>query len=111
MGIITHDADVLVHSSQLFGNQVLGNVGVLKLVYHHVFEALLVLVEHFEVVTKKDVGVEEQVVKVHGPGLEKALLVALVDLPHSWAEGSLVIGLHKGVVLVGLPGDQSIFCP
>ena len=61
-------------------------------------------------VSEEYVGIEEQVVKVHGSGFEQSFLVALVNFPHSRAKGSFVICLHKGVVLVGLPGDESIFC-
>jgi hypothetical protein len=59
LGIVTYHADVLVYCRQFFGDQVLGNVGILKLVYHHVFEALLVLVEYFEMIPEEHVGIEE----------------------------------------------------
>ncbi len=59
LGIVTHHADVLVYCCQFFGDQVLGNVGILKLVHHDVFEALLVLVEYFEVIAEEYVGIEE----------------------------------------------------
>src|SRR5690606_3847104 len=75
LGIISHHTNVLVNGSEFFGDYVLGEVGVLKFIHHDVFEPLLVFVEDIGMVPEQDIGIEQQVVKIHGGRFEKPLLV------------------------------------
>ncbi len=48
--VIAHHHDVLVLRGQFARDQVLRDVSVLKLIHHHIVEAVLVLVQHIHVV-------------------------------------------------------------
>ena len=73
-------ADVAVGAPEQHHELVLGDVGVLVLVDEDVGEAILVPLEHVEVVPEQPHGPNEQVVEVHGVRLDQATLVLEVDL-------------------------------
>ena len=108
LGVVSHHTDVTPDRRQLFGNQVLGYIGILKLVYQHVVKALLVLVKHVEVLTEQHIGVKEQVVEVHGVGPEAALHVALVKGGHVRLGSGFVFRPNSRIVAISAPRDQLI---
>ena len=57
-------------------------VGVLVLVDQDVAETFYIALAHVGVVVEEEVGVEQQVVEVHGLGCAEALLVDVVDASH-----------------------------
>src|SRR5690606_33850275 len=70
LGIIPNHTNDLMDCSQFFGDNVLGKVGILKLIHHDIFELLLVLVEDIRMISEQHVGIEQQVVKVHSGGFK-----------------------------------------
>ena len=78
--VVAHHADVAPAAGQHGGQHVLEVVRVLILVYQHIFELTLVVLEHIRALAEEAHRVVEQVVEVHGPGGEQALGVELVDL-------------------------------
>lgn len=81
LGIVAHHGDVFVQGCHAFDDEVLGMVGVLILIYQDISEAVLILIQHLGEVSEKQVGVKEQVVKIHGVGP----LQAHVVLPEDFA--------------------------
>src|SRR3546814_1651142 len=69
LGIVTYHTDILMDSREPFYDQILGKIRVLVLVNHDVPELVLVLVQGFGGVSEKDIGFEEQVIKIIGSGL------------------------------------------
>ena len=57
----------------------LGKVGVLVLVHENVLEHLLVFLKDVGAVTKQDVGIEQQVIKIHRTRYAAALPVSLIN--------------------------------
>ena len=51
--VISYYTDILMNSRQLFGDEVLGEVGILKLIHHHIFEPLLVFIQYIGVISEK----------------------------------------------------------
>ena len=74
------DADVAVAGGEHGDELVLGAVGVLELVDEDVLEALLVVQQHVGVLDEEPDRLGEQVVEVHGPGLQQPRLVLAVHL-------------------------------
>ena len=107
--VVAHDADVLVSAGELVHDAVLNGIGVLILVDEDEMEPLRIFFEHFGMVFKQEVGVEQEVVKVHGVGPFHPLHIELVDeskllhvvhpvaLP-GFGIGRVVIGQHHGVL-------------
>ena len=76
--VVAHHHEVLVLAGQKARDLVLGAVRVLILVDADVAEALLVLLENVGVVAQEAIGVDEQVVEVHGVGAGQAALKLLI---------------------------------
>ena len=77
---VAHDADVAVAVGEHQHQFVLGLVRVLVLVDEDVLEPLAIVLEHVGELAEQLDGVAEQIVEVHGPGLEQAGLVLGVDV-------------------------------
>ena len=71
-------AYVVVVFSQLADNEVLGEIGILILVYQDVGEQVAVVLQHVGVVPEKYIGIEQQVVEIHCPRHGTALLITLI---------------------------------
>ena len=78
--VVAHHADVPPAAGEHAREQVLEVVRVLILVYQHIFELTLVVLEHVRALAEEAHRVVEQIVEVHGPGGEQALGIELVDL-------------------------------
>ena len=83
---------------KLPGNGVLGHVGVLELVDKEVLETGAVLLQHVRVVPKEGVGLEQQVVEVHGVVGVEQLLIPTIDV----ADDPLHGAVHPRRVVVRL---------
>ena len=81
-----------VLGSKLLDDEMLGTVGVLILIDQHIAEILLVEFKHIGMVAEEDVGIDQQVVEVHGSCLETAVPVVPVDNVKQWALGACVVG-------------------
>ena len=77
---VADDGDVVVAAGEEEDDLVLRLVRVLVLVDEDVLEALAVVLEDVGVVAEQAHGVDQQVVEVHRPRLEQAVLVLAVDL-------------------------------
>src|SRR5690606_9029233 len=73
LGVIANHADVLIDGCQFPHDEVLGKVGILVLINHHILEFVLILMEHFGVFAEKHVGFEQQIIKIHGARFVTAL--------------------------------------
>ena len=78
-------------------NEVLREVGVLVLVNKDITEKLLVLLQHVRVVTQHEVGVEQQVVKVHRSGDAATLPVGSVYV-HDFGAHGIAVGINEALV-------------
>ena len=106
--VISHDTDPPVSLAQPLDDQVLGEIGILVLVHQHVAEKVLILGQHVGMVAEKDVGLQEQVVEVHRPGLETTALVTGIDLADK-GHTRLRIGLDQLLApVISRAGDQGI---
>ena len=99
--IVAHYADPVVSCSQLAYDGVLGQVGVLVLVYQYIMEMGAVLLEHVRMVAEQQEGVEQQVVEVHGGRLAATVPILLVDIAHGGDAGGLVGFVGFAAVGVG----------
>ena len=106
LGVVAHHADVLQPRGELLDNEVLRVVGVLILVHHDVFEAVLIFEQHVGVVAQQDVHIEKEVVEVHRHSVAKAVIVELVNLGNHGLVGILVGLLDFGVVGVILRREE-----
>ena len=107
--VIAHRANVLPHGRQGFHNHILAEVGVLEFVNEHVAKLLLVAVQHLWKAFEQFLCVEEQVVEVHGIGLEASFNVSLVDLRHLRNVVFPVIQCFISVRGVFLPRNKCTF--
>lgn len=102
---VTDDADVVVFSGELEDQFVLDLVGVLVLVDQDVLEAAAEAVQDVGFLAEQLDGVAQDVVEVHGTGLEQAVLVLGVDL------GDLALEDHLGPLAVGLGAEVVVLRP
>ena len=106
--IVAHDADTAARFAKFLDNQMLGEVCILILVHQDILEALAIFRQHVGMVAEEDVCLEEQIVEVHGPRLQAAVLVARVNVPEQGDLG-MDIALHQLLVLlVSLAGDERV---
>ena len=63
--VITDHANVLKLVRQQRGEHILGVVGVLVLVHHHIAELVLVQLQHIVILSQQLHGVVDHIVKVH----------------------------------------------
>ena len=109
LGIVAHHADVVVVFSQLADNEVLGEIGILILVYQDVGEQVAIVLQHVGVIPEKYIGIEQQVVEIHCPRHETALSV---DTVYFVNEGSFRTSIHLDkfpVSRIGLRFDEGVF--
>ena len=101
--VITHHANVLKLVRQQRGEHILGVVGVLVLVHHHIAELVLVQLQHIVILSQQLHGVVDHIVKVHSVRRQQLLLIeriALGDLPLT------EVRTHGSPVLLGT--DQRV---
>ena len=106
--IVTHDTEVVMTLHQLVDNKVLGKVGVLVLVDQDISELVLIKFQHVGIVAEKDIGVEQQVVKVHSAGPGTTGPVGLVDIANERAFRPHVGLIQGGVGGISRGGHQRI---
>ncbi|MPN10536.1 hypothetical protein SDC9_157831 [bioreactor metagenome] len=89
---IAHHKYVAVKRRQVDQQLILGQVGILELVYQHVFEAVGVFVANFGVFAQQARSPEQQIVKIDGVVEVQQLFIA---------------GIHAGndLIAVGIGGD------
>ena len=68
------------------GYGVLGDVGILKFVYHELRVAVLVLLGDGGVVAQQKISLEQQVIEVNGVVLAHHRFVAFIDAAHDFIE-------------------------
>ena len=95
--IITHHTHVPRVLRQLPYDGVLGIVRVLILIHEHEMEMLLILLQNLRMLCKELVGIDQDVIEVHGVGLSAPVHVALVDLTRLWNPAGLVGLLQLGI--------------
>ena len=78
--IVSHHTNIAVTCSQLADDDILGKVGVLILVHQNVSELLLIFGQYIGPVTHQDIGIEQQVVKIHRSVFAAFAHVELVDV-------------------------------
>ena len=80
LGIIAHDADIVVSLGKLLEDEILGKVGVLVLIHQYIGEAGGYLFEGLGIVLEQNIHLHQDVVEVHhSTGLE-FLLIKIVDV-------------------------------
>jgi len=80
--VVAHRADIAVGAEQS-DELVLGAVGVLELVDHHVCEAALPLVAHVGVALPQPHGLDDEIVEVERPVVGERILIPLIDDGHA----------------------------
>ena len=78
--VVAHHADVAVRRGKQLYEHILGVVRVLILVHHYVFEFMLIKGQHIGALLEKPHRPHDYVVKIHGVGLFKLLLIELIGL-------------------------------
>ena len=109
--IVAHHAHIFPGCAELADDEVLGEVGVLVLVDQDEGKLLLVLVEQVGEVAEQDVGLEQEVVEVHGAGALQPQVVPCVDLGDSRAARLLVLPHDVGVGCIILWADEVVLRP
>ena len=108
LGIVTYHTEVSLLATKLLHDLMLGKVGILILIHQNVAEEGTIASPHIGMVTKKQVGLQQQIVKVHRTRLPTTLLVTLVNLPNEW-HPTLHIALYQlPVRVIPLSGYQSV---
>ena len=69
---------------------------------------VLVLLTHLGIVAQEEIGVDKQVVEVHGAGLAATLLIAAVDLAHERCGVDLVVSPEVRVTHIELRQDELV---
>ena len=80
--VIAHHANTLFLLRELPDDLLLSVVGVLVLIHKHEIEKVDILPPHVPMVSEEAEGVAQQVVKVHGVGLQASSLILLEDVRH-----------------------------
>ena len=83
---VAHGADVEVVAGELLRDGILGNVRILKLVYHQVYVAFLVFLRDLRHLIQQEIGLQQQVVEVEGIALVQQRVVVLIRPYHDLVE-------------------------
>ena len=90
-------------------NAMLCIVSILILIYQDIAEARSILVTQFRMCLKQYIGVNQQVVKIHGITLPATLPVSPVNIAHSRYFSSLIIFIKFTTGSIGIRKHQMIF--
>ena len=105
--VVADDTDALVALREQLHDADLHGVGVLVLIDQDVAEEAGVLAPRLGMVAQEEEGVDQQVVEVHGVGLEEAGLVGGVDLGDR-RHTLLAVALAGGLVVGILGGEDEV---
>ena len=108
LGVIAHHTDVLKARSKSLHNDVLRVIGVLVLIHQDVAKAILVFGKHFRKAPEQLIGLEQQIVKIHGSCPETPVAISGIQRTHSVHFGGIVLVLQFGFLQVHLRSDQGI---
>ncbi|MPM49691.1 hypothetical protein SDC9_96421 [bioreactor metagenome] len=89
--IITHHTNPVMQFCQLLYDKVLREIGILILVNEHKLKTVPVIFQHIGVIAQQDIGVHQQIIKVHAVGGLQPVLVTLVNFEQLRAFGSTVV--------------------
>ena len=95
---IPDHAEIAMTGGQLLDQHVLGAVGVLVLVDQHVAEALLIAGEHIGEGAEQLDGHHQEIIEVHGGGLEQTLLIEAINVRHLLVKEAIAL-VGKGLVV------------
>ncbi|CRH69242.1 Uncharacterised protein [Chlamydia trachomatis] len=109
MGIIAHNAKHFALCCELFHNEILGKIGVLVLVDEHIAKLLLIALQHVGVVAQQQVGVKQQVVKVHGSRNATTLAIAGIDFCRERTTAIAIFGHNIGIAGIVCRRKHGIF--
>ena len=100
----------MANRGELANDEILAKIGILKFVYQYVSYAVLVLVKYLQVFFEELIGIEKQVVEVHGAGLEAPERVVFIDVANLWPHIRGIVAHEHGVGKVFRPRDEFVFC-
>ena len=98
--IITHHADILMACAQHFYDGVLGQVGILVLIYKYVAKTVLVLSQRFREVCEQCVHLQQQIIKVHCSVLKALFCIGHIYIAYKRAVAARIFRLYVAVGLV-----------
>ena len=107
--IVTHHAHIAVGSAEHLDDFILREIGVLVLIDQDIPEAMLVFVEDLGVALQQFVGLEKQIIEIHGTRLETTQGVGFVEAVHIAAAVRQVFADQVAVVFVFLRTQQVVF--
>ncbi len=81
--IIPYDTNTLVLFGELQNDAVLGIVGILIFVYEHITELLPIAGKHIRKITEQNVGIYQQIIKIHSSRLAAPFPIAGIDVTDS----------------------------
>ena len=108
LGIIAYHTQAVMLAAQLMHDEMLREVSVLILVNKDIAEKLLIQLKYIRMISQHQVGVEQQVIKVHRPGDAAALPIGPVDVHNLGAHG-IAVGINQVLVAgIVIGRDQGV---
>ena len=91
-------------------NQILRIVGVLILIHHYELEPAADTRQGIGKIPEKNVCIQQDVIKIHCPGLPAFLCILPINLPQPWFPCCRIILDEGAVAGIGLCCNKIVFC-
>ncbi len=106
--VIPHHTHMPVLLGELQHDAVLGEIGVLVLVYQQVVELFLITRQRLRMVAEQQERIDQQIVEIHGICLFASLLVAEVDVPYGRHLGRTIACVDFRIVCIHVRQHQVV---
>ena len=108
LGVIPYHADMAVSLAKPLHDQVLGEVRILILIHQYIPEEVPVFLQDGRMIPEQDIGLQQQVVEIHGSRLQATALVTFVDFPEQGDLGIHIAFHELFILLVGRISYQGV---
>ena len=108
LGVIPYHADMAVSLAKPLHDQVLGEVRILILIHQYIPEEVPVFLQDGRMIPEQDIGLQQQVVEIHGSRLQATALVTFVDFPKQGDLGIHIAFHELFILLVGRISYQGV---
>ncbi len=110
LSIVAYDGNVSVFKCQIFNDQVLSQVRILVLIHQNIRELLPVACQHLGKPAEKNIGIKQQIIKIHSPRPICIFGIQRVNICDAGASRCLVCLTYICILCIGSGRTKVILC-
>ena len=108
--IITNNTHTMMLISQLFNYKMLSKIGILIFINKDILKLISIFIKHLFVITKQDISVQQQIIKIHAVTRTQTVLISFVYFEKLRLSGSTIKINDLSISGIHCRSNQTVFC-